>query len=117
MRLELGLLQVRVLTIMTGYVSSNFHVNRSYRLPFESPYHSYEEEIVTTLNDLPANVSTAEEVGRQVTREALQGKSGALYIGTQAWAGKWVLPYLPIWLKDHLFLNRIKRLLERRKAA
>jgi 1-acylglycerone phosphate reductase len=117
MRLELGLLHVRVVTVITGFVSSNFHANRSYRLPSASPYYSYEEEIVASLNDLPANVTTAEEVGRQVAQETLQGKSGERYIGTQAWAGKWVLPYLPTWLKDYLFLTRLSRLLARRKAA
>lgn len=117
MRLELGLLHVRVIGVITGFVSSNFHANRSYRLPPKSPYYSYEEEIVATLSDLPANVTTAEEVGRQVSQEALQGKSGEIFVGTQAWAGKWVLPYLPTWLKDYLFLTRISRLLARRKAA
>jgi len=116
MRLELGLLDVRVLSVITGFVSSNFHANRSYRLPPASPYDSYEAEIVTTLNDLPANVMTAEEVGKEVAQNALQGKSGNVYIGTQAWAGKWILPYLPTWLKDYLFLTRISRLLARRKA-
>ena len=117
MRLELGLLHVRVITVITGFVSSNFHANRSYRLPPGSPYNSYEEEIVTTINDLPANAMSADEAGRQVAQDALQGKSGEIYIGTQAWAGKWVLPYLPTWLKDYLFLTRISRLLARRKAA
>jgi 1-acylglycerone phosphate reductase len=116
MRLELGLLHVRVISVITGFVASNFHANRSYRLPPASPYHSYEEEIVATLNDLPANVMTAEEVGSEVAQEALRGKSGEVYIGTQAWAGKWVLPYLPSWLKDYLFLTRLSRLLARRKA-
>jgi 1-acylglycerone phosphate reductase len=117
MRLELGLLHVRVITVITGFVSSNFHANRLYRLPSASPYHSYEEEIVTTINDLPSNVMTAEEVGRQVAQDALHGKSGERYIGTQAWAGKWIVPYLPTWLKDYLFLTRISRLLARRKAS
>jgi 1-acylglycerone phosphate reductase len=117
MRLELGLLQVRVITVVTGFVSSNFHANRSYRLPPASPYYSYEHEIVATLNDLPANVMTADEVGKKVAENTLHGKSGEIYIGTQAWAGKWVLPYLPTWLKDYLFLTRISRLLARRKAA
>ena len=117
MRLELGLLHVHVITVITGYVSSNFHANRSYRLPLGSPYNSYEEEIVTTLNDLPANVMFADEAGRQMAQAALQGKSGEIHIGTQAWAGKLVLPYLPTWLKDYLFLTRISRLLARRKAA
>jgi 1-acylglycerone phosphate reductase len=117
MRLELGYLHVRVLGVVTGYVSSNFHANRSYRLPEASPYHSYEEEIVTTLNDLPANAMTAEEAGRQVVQEALKGTSGEVFIGTQAWLGKWLLPYMPTWLKDYLFLVRISRLLARRKAV
>jgi 1-acylglycerone phosphate reductase len=117
MRLELGLLHVRVITVITGFVSSNFHAGRSYRLPPASPYYSYEEEIVATINDLPPNAMTAEEVGRQVAQDALHGKSGERYIGTQAWAGKWIVPYLPTWLKDYLSLTRISRLLARRKVA
>jgi 1-acylglycerone phosphate reductase len=88
MRLELGLLHVRVITVITGFVSSNFHANRLYWLPPVSPYYSYGEEIVATINDLPPNAMTAEEVGRQVAQDALHGKSGEKYIGTQAWAGK-----------------------------
>jgi 1-acylglycerone phosphate reductase len=117
MRLELGLLHVRVIGVVTGYVSSNFHANRAYRLPDASPYHSYEEEIVASLNDLPENCTTAEEVGRRVAQETLKGTSGEIFVGTQAWAGKWVLPYLPTWLKDYLFLTRLSKLLARRKAA
>jgi 1-acylglycerone phosphate reductase len=117
MRLELGLLHVRVIGVVTGFVSSNFHANRSYRLPDASPYYSYEEEIVASLNDLPETCTTAGEVGKQVVREVLKGTSGEIFVGTQAWAGKWVLPYMPTWLKDYLFSTRLSRLLASRKAA
>ena len=33
MPLELGLLHVRVVTVVTGFVSSNFHAYRPYQLP------------------------------------------------------------------------------------
>lgn len=61
MPLEFGLLHVRVISVITGFVASIFHANRSYRLPPASPYHSCEEEIVATLSDLPANVKRVQK--------------------------------------------------------
>jgi hypothetical protein len=100
LRLELEPLGVKVITIIAGYIKTNFFapMKDTFELPSTSFYRSLESQIgqMAGGSDVGENAMTAEEFGREVVRDVLAGKTGCTYSGTLGWTARWV-PMFPTW--------------------
>jgi len=97
--LELEPLNVRVITVVAGIIKTAFFANLGndeFELPQDSYYKSLEKYIrsVAKGEDLPPNVMSVEQFGKDVVSDVLKGKKGNTYSGTLGWAARY-LPVVP----------------------
>ncbi|CAI6333591.1 unnamed protein product [Periconia digitata] len=107
LRLELAPLGVRVLTVLTGGVTSEIENNaEKVVLPENSYYRSIEKDIQPSSNwtGLPAD-----KYAEWLTDKTLDGKStGQIWKGESTGLVRWVGPFLPQWLFDYLLIAHTK---------
>ena len=101
LRLEMAPLGVRVITIMTGIISTKFFQNIQYKpnLPPDSPFKRASKEISAIASgSLIEGGMTPSEYARRVTDDVLGGTSGSIWrekMASMAWA---MISFFPSWL-------------------
>lgn len=102
--MELEPLNVKVITIVAGIISSNFHANigqpENFSLPPGSMYKSMEGIIREKVKGgaLSSKPTSAEDFAEEVVKNVLGGRTGKTYSGALAWAAKWAIWWFPGWL-------------------
>ena len=100
LRLEMAPFGVKVITIMTGIVSTKFFENcDDGRLPDKSRYIGASNVISDMANgSLINDCMTPEEYAKRVVNDILSGASGSIWRGTMA-SKAWVMnTFFPSWL-------------------
>jgi len=97
-------LGVKVVTAMTGAVTTNFFANASeYHLPPASRYTPVEKNIADMAKGIdPATRITAEEYAERVVGDVIGGASGRIWRGTMATTVGWLVILTPTWLRVRL---------------
>ncbi|KAJ4354049.1 NADPH-dependent 1-acyl dihydroxyacetone phosphate reductase [Didymosphaeria variabile] len=101
LRMELAPLNVKVVTLVAGNVSSNMVNNAPppTQLPEHSFYKPIEKEIAK--EEAFTNMSTS-KFAEEVASEVLNGASGRVFKGANSGVVKWLIPFLPQWIFDKL---------------
>ncbi|KXT09906.1 hypothetical protein AC579_9496 [Pseudocercospora musae] len=98
MRLEMKPLGVRVVSVVTGVVASNFHDKQQFpELPASSYYRPIWEFLKerATGKQIEKDAMDADEYARKVVRLVDRGANGKIYVGGLAYLLKWVVWWLP----------------------
>lgn len=97
LRLELAPLDVRVITLVAGNVSSNISVNaeRPTALPRTSQYLPIEKDIITEgeWNDMDRN-----EFAKKIVDDVLKKVTGKVWLGSSTGIIRWTVPLMPQWV-------------------
>ncbi|KAK9372467.1 uncharacterized protein V1513DRAFT_384756 [Lipomyces chichibuensis] len=108
LRLEMAPFGVKVLTVMSGTVDSNFFRNvLQYKLPSTSRYILAEESIAARARgeDIRYGMNAA-KFAKVVVNDILQGTSGQDWRGKQASVVRYASKFLPAYILDWLLLKR-----------
>ncbi|KAK9428985.1 hypothetical protein V1505DRAFT_314633 [Lipomyces doorenjongii] len=107
LRLEMAPLGVKVLTVVTGTVDSNFFVNTpEYKLPSTSRYMPVEKSIVARARgkDIQSGMNK-EKYADSVVNDVLRGVNGKVWRGKLASIVRYASTYLPTFVLDWLLLK------------
>ncbi|KAK9482080.1 hypothetical protein V1527DRAFT_477521 [Lipomyces starkeyi] len=108
LRLEMAPFGVKVLTVVTGVVESNFFENTpEYKLPATSRYKPIEARIATRARgeDYQSRMN-AQKYAHRVVNDVLQSASGKIYRGKMASIVRYASAYLPTFVLDWLLLKQ-----------
>lgn len=100
LRLEMAPFDVKVVTAMTGAVTSNFIANApEYHLPPASCYTPVEKNIADMVKgiNLPTPIR-AEEYAERVVGDVIGGANGKIWRGAMATTAGWLVMVTPTWL-------------------
>lgn len=105
LRLEMAPLGVRVLTLLTGGVATNFLSNTpNLKLPSNSYYRSIEDIILQKPEEIAYSVSP-EAFAKDVVRQVRNQTTGQYWIGGGASMARLMVWLLPQWIVDRFSLN------------
>ncbi|KAF7190487.1 Short-chain dehydrogenase ptmH [Pseudocercospora fuligena] len=109
MRLEMKPLGVRVVSVVTGVVASNFHDKQHFPELSASSYYKPIWEFLkerATGKHVEKDAMNADEYARKVVRRVEHGANGKIYVGGLAYLLKWVVWWLPSAIVDRIVLDR-----------
>ncbi|KAL7916931.1 hypothetical protein GGI35DRAFT_474183 [Trichoderma velutinum] len=117
-RLELQPLGVRVITVQTGVVESEFFEGlQGFKLPDTSYYRPIENQLRQRAEGKAGyKAMSADLYAEQVVRDVDSGRNGKIWRGTMAVPVKYLMWWLPIWLADYLLIKLIPGLAELSKS-
>lgn len=100
LRLELDPLNVKVLTIISGNVQTNFWSNEVFiTLPEDSYYVTIKKEVEDCATGKKSGKQTdAKEYARQIVATVDAGQSGAVWKGALAGTVRWMARFMPTWM-------------------
>lgn len=100
MRLELAPLNVKVLTVVTGAISSSIHLNApGVKLPEKSHYRAVQDRLNALKGDTSEVKRTEAHVyAEKVVTDVLGGASGKTFRGSYASIAKYAITYLPTFI-------------------
>lgn len=100
---------VKVVTSMTGAVTTNFFANApEYHLPLTSRYMPVETHIADLAKGHDPNVTvTVEHYAQKVVGDVLGGASGQIWRGGMATVARWAVMVLPTWVIVRLVRVRV----------
>ncbi|KAM0473087.1 hypothetical protein ACHAPX_008452 [Trichoderma viride] len=103
-RLELQPLGVRVITVQTGVVESEFFEGlQGFSLPETSYYRPIEDQLRQRAEgEAGYKAMRADLYAEQVAKDVISGKNGKIWRGTMAAPVKYMMWWLPTWLADYL---------------
>ncbi|KAK1249003.1 hypothetical protein MKX08_007223 [Trichoderma sp. CBMAI-0020] len=103
-RLELQPLGVRVITVQTGVVESQFFEGlQGFHLPETSYYRPIEDQLCRRAEgEAGYKAMRADLYAEQVARDVIGGKNGKIWRGSMAAPVKYLMWWLPTWLADYL---------------
>lgn len=116
LRVEMAALGVRVITVMTGMISTYFHDNlKEVVLPEDSYYKAVESSV----NATPGQKGVMENIkmpldkfAEALVRDVLAGKRGKIYRGGMSLASWWFKFLMPTWLLvGHWYNTRLRNCL------